>query len=973
VNTGRASKIALALALLIAASALWWPREGRPSGDAIRIAFAGPVSGPSAQDGLSAVRGIEIAIERVNARGGIGGRPLALDVYDDANDAEIARANASRIAEQRETVAVIGHNFSTCSIAAGEVYAERGLPALSSAATSLQVTRDNPWYFRVVYNDRTQGRLVALYVAEVLESESLGIVHETAAYGAYLAEVMATAAHEAGIAQVSPWDFDADAPDLPERLDEIVNELGGAGTDAVILAMQAEAGVGLVTRLRDAGYPGRIIVTDALSSQAFSDGFAELPAEQLRPGHYTDGIYASTPLLFDAAGRLAGDFYRAYVTRNDRAPDWYAAFAADSVTVIAEALKRSGVSPRPKTIDADRAALRDAIAAIDALDPVEGVTGPTGFDAFGDAAKPAPMGLFMNGEVVSAFSQLRLAEAAGSDGTANAARRIAFGNQVLQWTDVARVGVVARRFGALDFGAGTFELDFDVWFRHRGDRSVEDVVFENALEPVALGEAIDEVIEDDLQYRLYRASGRFHTDTLDTDYGEHSLALSLHHATRTRNDLIFAADSLGMNIGRAQSRRDRSSRARRLLGGGSGWMPIDLVFFEEAVDKHARGHPAFVEAGSATRRFSQLTVGLTVRPDKISITRSVPERFRRGLVAVGVLGTIALLFVGGGFPKRRWLLQGLFALLLLAAAEPLVGAWLKDLTGSYQQSRLSRGFSLLWWLVPAVLINVGIDRFVWGALEARSGHAAPTILRYFVSVVIYTLALFGVIAFVFDYRLTGLLATSGVLAMILGLAVQINITNIFAGVALNLERPFRVGDWIMIHGRTPDVDDGVIGKVTDVNWRTTRLQTADDTEIVIPNGIISEKTITNFMWPGETSRFELFFTVDQAIEPDRVIEVILAAVDSISGSENKGPLREPRPTVRINRTSEQGIEYVIRYRLIPREVSPAKARHTINAAVLHALHAAGISLAYPRRVYTGDPAPAATEAARSRLPAGDDS
>ena len=77
--------------------------------------------------------------------------------------------------------------------------------------------------------------------------------------------------------------------------------------------------------------------------------------------------------------------------------------------------------------------------------------------------------------------------------------------------------------------------------------------------------------------------------------------------------------------------------------------------------------------------------------------------------------------------------------------------------------------------------------------------------------------------------------------------------------------------------------------------------------------------------------------------------------------------------MRINRTSEQGIEYVIRYRLIPREVSPAKARHTINAAVLHALHAAGISLAYPRRIYTGDPALAATDAARSGLPAGDDS
>lgn len=942
-----------AFGLLFVMLALWWPNAERPHGHPIRIAFAGPISGPSAEDGLSAVRAIELVIERVNAAGGVAGRPLALDVYDDANEVSRARENAPKIADQSETIAVIGHNFSTCSIAAGEIYAERGLPAISSAATSVAVTRDNPWYFRVVYNDRVQGRLLALYVADVLESEHLGIIYETAQYGAYLADVMEGGATEAGIQHVDRWKFDPDDPSLGDRLDAIVRAAHGGEVDTLILAMQPAAGVAVVKRLKDAGYPGRIVVTDALASQAFSEGFAAFPEEQVRRGHYTNGLYASTPLLFDAAGRLAGDFYRAYVARNDRAPDWYAAFAADAASVIIEALRRGELSPSRETIDADRAALRAAIAAIDRYAPVEGVTGTTWFDATGDAVKPAPMGRFMAGEIVSAFSQLRLVEGLGLDGSSDPKRLIEFGGRQLYRTDVARVGVIARRFGALDFENGTFDLDFDVWFRYRGDPGIEDIVFTNALTPIALGEAIDEVVEDSLRYNLYRASGTFRADTLDTAYGEHSMALSLHHATRTRDDLIFAADSVGMNIGRNQSRRDRSARARRLLGPASPWSVEDMLFFEESFDKHARGHPSFLEDGEALRRFSQFTIGLSVRPDNLSLARSMPERFRRSLVAAGLIGSLVLLFVGGSAPKRRWILQAIFAVLLLAAAEPVVGAWLKDLTGSYQQTRVSRAFSVLWWLVPAFLINVAIDRFVWGAVEARSGNPAPSILRYFIAFLIYVFAIFGIIAFVYDYRLTGLLATSGVLAMIFGLAVQINITNIFAGVALNLERPFRVGDWIMIHGRTPGVGDGVIGKVTDINWRTTRLETADDTEIVIPNGIISEKTITNFMSPGETSRFELCFTVDQAVPPDRVIETIESAVDSVLGSENKGPLRDPKPSVRIQRTSDQGIEYMIRYRLIPREVSPAKARHTINSAVLHALHAAGISLAYPRRIYSG--------------------
>ena len=153
----------------------------------------------------------------------------------------------------------------------------------------------------------------------------------------------------------------------------------------------------------------------------------------------------------------------------------------------------------------------------------------------------------------------------------------------------------------------------------------------------------------------------------------------------------------------------------------------------------------------------------------------------------------------------------------------------------------------------------------------------------------------------------------------------------------------------MVHGRTPDPKDGVIGKVVDINWRTTRLATADDTEIVIPNGAISEKTITNFMEPREASRFELFFTVDQAFAIERVSEVMQAALDELLASE-ANPF-EPDPKVRINRVTESGVEYCIRYRLIPSRLSPNKGRHLVNEAVVRHLRQAGMELAYPRRVY----------------------
>ena len=162
-RSGRLWLAFIGLVLGVAAMAIWLDHGGA-RGTPIRVAFAGPLSGLSVEDGLAGVRAIELIFDQVNAAGGIGGRPLVLDVYDDQNNPERARANAPEITDEPNTIAVIGHNYSTCSIAAGEIYAARGLPAISSAATNVAVTRDNPWYFRTIFNDRAQGRFIALYL-----------------------------------------------------------------------------------------------------------------------------------------------------------------------------------------------------------------------------------------------------------------------------------------------------------------------------------------------------------------------------------------------------------------------------------------------------------------------------------------------------------------------------------------------------------------------------------------------------------------------------------------------------------------------------------------------------------------------------------------------------------------------------------------------------------------------------------------
>jgi len=122
---------------------------------------------------------------------------------------------------------------------------------------------------------------------------------------------------------------------------------------------------------------------------------------------------------------------------------------------------------------------------------------------------------------------------------------------------------------------------------------------------------------------------------------------------------------------------------------------------------------------------------------------------------------------------------------------------------------------------------------------------------------------------------------------------------------------------------------------------------------------MSEKTITNFMEPRAISRFELFFTVDQSVPSERAIEVMKGAFDELLANDEKPFVVKPGPKVRIYRVSENGIEYVVRYRLLPADLSPNEGRHLVNEAVVRHLRAAGIDLAVPPRSYRGNlPGPA---------------
>lgn len=123
-----------------------------PLGDdkkALTIAAVGPLTGPAAARGKDIEQAVRMAVDEVNAAGGVNGRRFKVDVYDDGDQPERARELAIRIASTTPALAVLGQVASAAGFAAGQVYKEQGIPAITGAASELRVTRNNDWFFRL--------------------------------------------------------------------------------------------------------------------------------------------------------------------------------------------------------------------------------------------------------------------------------------------------------------------------------------------------------------------------------------------------------------------------------------------------------------------------------------------------------------------------------------------------------------------------------------------------------------------------------------------------------------------------------------------------------------------------------------------------------------------------------------------------------------------------------------------------------
>lgn len=862
----------------------------------LHLAVVADMSGGSKTVGEAFINGAKLYLDKINRAGGINGRKVVLDVYDDRNKPELAREEAMKIVEDGRALAVIGHHYSSCSIAGGEIYKEAGIPAVTPASTNVKVTLDNPWYFRSSFNDNAQGRFLANYARMVFNQPTVSIIYEDDAFGSYLARVFAQASRELGSEVRYTWRFKGDERNLENKMARIVSDLKSKEDAGVVfLAVHSGPGVSLLKIMKDALVLNPIMGPDSFASEVFRNGFDDFnrfPKEKQTPGYYTNGMYVTTPIIFDTTDEKGQTFIKDYRREFGKRPGWHAAFAYDTTMVIVQALKNSEIIGTEDSLPTDRELIRDQLALMNDISvAVEGVTGYNYFDKNGDSRKPVLIGVYKSRNIVSALTQFRTVtnpvEQTMLQTAAKKDQVFEFQGQFMYRINVVYTGVQINEITEIDFSDLTCTLDFYIWFRYQGGTNLKDVIFLNAVEDIELGDPLeDRRTKGQLNYHLYHIKGRFRMDFI-TDrygYGEHIIGVSFRHPLLDRNNLIYVKDVLGM--GGESDEREVIDKMRRdqVLPPSYQWLINSVWFFQDTVEENALGNPDYLDITGGRVNFSRFNYGVQIVPDKFILRNIIPKEWVVYLLFISTLFVIGLLALVSRpkfapFSRLIWFFQLIFTFVLLLSAEYYM---VNNVGRTYYLEPIIITFAMLWWVIPAILANLGVVRFVWEPIEEKTGRPVPHIIRHSVAIIIFTMAFFGIVAFVFNQRLTSLLATSGVIAMIIGLAVQMNIANIFSGIAINVERPFRVGDWIRI-------DTHKEGRVVDINWRSTRIKTRDGTILCIPNSRASESPIENFSYPEDG--FWMYFTihVDPVHAPERVTKILRDAAMATNGVEKDPP------------------------------------------------------------------------------------
>lgn len=232
------------------------------------------------------------------------------------------------------------------------------------------------------------------------------------------------------------------------------------------------------------------------------------------------------------------------------------------------------------------------------------------------------------------------------------------------------------------------------------------------------------------------------------------------------------------------------------------------------------------------------------------------------------------------------------------------------------------------WLLSRVLALI-LDK-------AAGNRPYPRLLQDLIAAALFIIALAASAALFMGQGAIGALASSGIILAVLGFAIRHVVADTLSGIALAMEAPFRIGDWV-------DIDTLAQAKVIEIGWRTSRLQTPDATYMILPNSQISRQRITNYSAPKRDFRSQVNITLDHVLPIEKARNIMLSVLSRAQLIQ-----QEPKPDIRVQSYEENGICYTVRY-WVPKFELAVDCRDEVFSLIDEALRDAG-SIAPYRRI-----------------------
>ncbi len=329
--------------------------------DTIKIGFHAPQTGFAAADGKSALLGAQLAVEQINAAGGVKGKMLQLVVYDDQASPKNAVPIANKLIGNDKVTIGISGSYSGATRAAAGIFQNAKIPYISAYAVHPSITRAGNYVFRTSFMGEVQGRAGAKLVGDILKKKRVVLITLKNDFGRSLARGFKEQAKNFGIDIVGEYEYSM----KDRQFGPIVAKVKSDNPDAIYATGYFFTAGPLVRQLRAGGVTATVIGQEGYDSQKFIE----------IAGKAAEGVIITTSLDRDSKKPVTRGFIDSFEKKAGYKADMVAATTHTAVYVVAEALKTAtSMSP---------ADIRDAIAKT----VVKASTGTISFNELGEVQK----------------------------------------------------------------------------------------------------------------------------------------------------------------------------------------------------------------------------------------------------------------------------------------------------------------------------------------------------------------------------------------------------------------------------------------------------------------------------------------------------------------------------------------------------------------------------------------------------------